>query len=477
MRFGSGTSGVSFDNAAGTGGTETPPPLISTLSAVGVNGAFAAGGETGSPGTITEPPPPGCVGSDIEAIGSSLQLIAHENVWGPAFESSCAGKGSEPTVTYVGAGSGAGLDAWDFNGPDATPFDTSRAFVASDEAPSASQIANAESAAGGAKVLVIPVAQTAIGIAVNPPANCSIEEITNKQLESVFRGNIKYWGKIGTAFGAGCPGSPITRVVRSGSGSGTTYQFKDYLYHANSAALDCTEAPGKDWRDLEPIGGAGSNPNLDWPESGVGGCSATALSPVVRAAGSSGADLVKKVNTTNGSFGYAALPDIEANRGAGGGDQNPEADTTAVRLQNNGLVKLANASFAEPATDAKSANCAAARYAVPAAARFDSGSGEGVDWSQVFGADPNTSRSSGNPEAYSLCTLTYVMALKGYSNSAGFSAAQVTTVRGYLTEYVAAAAGQAALDSSEQFYSSLPDGAAAESVLKAAQLAAGKVEF
>jgi hypothetical protein len=44
---------ATFDNHAGTGGTTLPLPVISTLSAVGVNGAFVAAGdagEIGSPG-------------------------------------------------------------------------------------------------------------------------------------------------------------------------------------------------------------------------------------------------------------------------------------------------------------------------------------------------------------------------------------------------------------------------------------------
>jgi uncharacterized protein YjiK len=52
VSFGTATSGVSFDNAAGVGGTTTPPPSISTMSVAGVHGAFVASGETGSPGTI-----------------------------------------------------------------------------------------------------------------------------------------------------------------------------------------------------------------------------------------------------------------------------------------------------------------------------------------------------------------------------------------------------------------------------------------
>ncbi len=48
---------MTFDNAAGIGGTTTPPPTISTLSVAGTDGAFTnAGGETGSPGRIVSPP-------------------------------------------------------------------------------------------------------------------------------------------------------------------------------------------------------------------------------------------------------------------------------------------------------------------------------------------------------------------------------------------------------------------------------------
>jgi uncharacterized protein YjiK len=54
VSFGAGTDGVTFDNAAGLGSTASPPATISTLSVAGVNGAFTAGGETGSPGTITQ---------------------------------------------------------------------------------------------------------------------------------------------------------------------------------------------------------------------------------------------------------------------------------------------------------------------------------------------------------------------------------------------------------------------------------------
>src|SRR5262249_30361762 len=150
--------------------------------------------------------------------------------------------------------------------------DRTRAFTASDDAPTSAQIANAEAAAGGTSpILVIPVAQTAIGVAVNPPANCDVKQLTNKQLESIFRGNVTKWGQIDTAVGTGCAGQPITRVVRFDS-SGTTYQFKNYLSTINKEALKCTE-PSSTWEQLRAIG-ANGKPNITWPENGVGaGCS------------------------------------------------------------------------------------------------------------------------------------------------------------------------------------------------------------
>jgi hypothetical protein len=63
VQFGPVVDAISLDNSAGIGSTTLPLPTISTLSSVGVNGAFssfAAGGtlsahEVGSPGAVPEP--------------------------------------------------------------------------------------------------------------------------------------------------------------------------------------------------------------------------------------------------------------------------------------------------------------------------------------------------------------------------------------------------------------------------------------
>jgi len=67
VSFGSSTTGFSFDNKAGLGGTTLPLPTISTLSVAGVNGAFLAsdGTETGSPGTTLPNNPPSAVTDNV----------------------------------------------------------------------------------------------------------------------------------------------------------------------------------------------------------------------------------------------------------------------------------------------------------------------------------------------------------------------------------------------------------------------------
>lgn len=60
--FANATLGVSFDNSAGAGSSTLPVPIISTLSVVGVRGAFSSFNaavsqphEIGSPGVVPEP--------------------------------------------------------------------------------------------------------------------------------------------------------------------------------------------------------------------------------------------------------------------------------------------------------------------------------------------------------------------------------------------------------------------------------------
>ena len=306
---------------------------------------------------------------------------------------------------------------------------------------------------------MIPVAQTAIAIVVDPPADCQIEEITNKQLESVMRGNIKIWNKVLTASGAGCVNAPITRVVR-GDSSGTTFQLKAYLAQINAAALACTEG-GKTWKGLEEGAAA-------WPQSGVAGCSAKELSPLLTASGGEG--VVETVDATAGSIGYAALPDVEAAK---------TGDTDWLKLQDNGVAdKLAVAVTVPPLEElGDQARCGSSIYGVPKTAKTTVANPADSDWSAVVGSNPNIAGATGDTDAYPLCMLTYDVALSQYSK-AGFGESAEQTVKDYLTNWVVAGAGQEELETGARFYAPLPTTVSpASDVLGAARLAAGKIGF
>lgn len=394
-----------------------------------------------------------CTGSNIIGQGSSLQKIAQQNVWTPKFSTEICNKGQHPTVTYNSTGSGAGLNEWNATGGRGS-LNLERQYIGTDDAPSVEQMTNIDSVAGGAHVLVIPVAQTTISIVANPPSGCTVEEITNANLQAVFRGVDLKWSNLATAEGS-C-NSPITRVVRL-DGSGTTFQFKNYLSLLSKTGLPCTTGgtEGKaNWTELEPVvNGETGAPNTTWPES----CEAAKLSKLVRPAGSGGGEVVKKVNATAGSIGYAALPDAKSNNAV-----------DILTLQNNGLKPLAEATFANPALGAV-ANCAEASYLVPEEAQRGLGTGLDANWSRVFGAMPTAGGTR-----YPLCTLTYDLAFHGYL-AAGFTARNESTIHDYLKEYVVHG-GQAALETSGTYYSALPTSSIKKrNVLAAAQYTAEQI--
>jgi ABC-type phosphate transport system substrate-binding protein len=426
---------------------------------------------TNSVGSASAPSAPvtiqaaNCTGGPITGSGSSLQTAAQQNLWAPGLKAIC---GSADEVSYQPTSSGAGLGAWGFGGG---AFDNSKAFVASDDGPNPTQLAAAKSKAGSS-ILTIPVAQTAIAIVVNPPAGCTVTEMTNKQLEGVMQGRIKVWSKIETAAGTACIDAPITRVVRK-EGSGTTYQVKNYFARINEGTLPCTVGGGQTWKSLEEIGGgADEAPNTQWPEnSSTTGCLGQ-VSALVRA--ESGAGVVRKVNTTEGSIGYAALPDVEANKDNG---ENAAGDTDWVKLQNNGVSnKLSVAKFAAPSGAGQSAACFETQYPVPTPAQVGKKEPANADWSQIFGANTNAAATS--PDAYPLCSLTYVEALSEYSK-AGFAQASEQTVKDYLSNYVLAEAGQEALELGGKFYAPLPSRPASPvfDILGAARFAAARIGY
>ena len=399
-----------------------------------VTAANSAGSAAATSNTI-EMPAPGlfCAGIDVNGSGSALQSSAHATLWGPGFPGQICPGG--PEVGYDATSDAAALAAWSADGLSGA-LDTDVAFLGTDQAPSAAQIANVKAAAGpGVQLAVVPVAQTSIAVIANLPAGCTVEEITSGNLTAVFEGRLRSWSELATAEGS-C-GSPITRVVPS-SAEAVSAQFKNYLFQLNKKALACAPG-GATWEGLGQLGTV-------WPES----CGAKALSPVVRPAAAGAAAVVGTVDATAGAIGFATLADAEA------------GNATVLALQNNGFAPAAEATFASPSAGA-AANCWAMTYRRPAG-----GGGLDLDWSGVYGAKPAI--GSG---AYPLCMLTYVLAFHGYE-AAGFGVGTGATVKDYVNGYVVTTAGQAALEGSG--YAPLPAAAAAQfDVLGEARKAAGKI--
>jgi ABC-type phosphate transport system substrate-binding protein len=403
----------------------------------------------GSIGAAGASAAPSCEGESITGGGSALQQIAQQDVWIPSYSSQCP-EGSA-TVNYVPTSSGDGLAQWSAFGGETINHE--RAFIGTTLAPDAEQLASIKAATGKqneegeqSQVEVVPVAQSALAIVVNPPANCNISEIKRNTLEAVLKGKKKEWSNIGTASGRGC-NQPITRVVPS-SITGASYQLKHYLGLIDGGELPCLTAPNNTWDSLQA-----ASLNASWPEACKGHKHLTAL---VHAANE-----VATVNSTSGSFGFAGLAEAESGKTGG---------TTVLAVQ-NGSKPHGGATYASPVTaGAEASNCAGATYEVPAEGQPGVGSGLSVDWSGTYGSALESS-------SYPICTLTWDLAFNNYRD-AGFTRGQKVTVVDYLFSYMfeGSAQGQADIAAAEKWYAPLPTtGVPATDVLEAAAFAASDI--
>jgi ABC-type phosphate transport system substrate-binding protein len=339
--------------------------------------------------------------------GSTLQKLAQVSIWSTS--TNCE-------VTYQSTGSAAGLKAFGV-GKTESPKSSKDDYIGTDDAPNATQLGEMETqalAGAGAtekQDLVIPVAQAAIAMLVHPPKGCEISQITNVHLEEVWRGALKLWNKIATnAPGETCTGE-ITRVVRK-DGSGTTYQFKHYLFEINQAELAGT-TPKRKWTGLQEEEKA----NLEWPEE------AGVLSPVVHATNSGGGGEVEEVSAKEGSVGYASLTDARSKFVA------KKLFWLKVENSAGGTTKFVNpgTSGTEPSVTAAKANCGGTTYTgtIPTAGKVDG------DWSNVYGGNPGAGPAGGENTTYPICTLTWDVALVGYKQ-AGLTAEEGTNTWEYL---------------------------------------------
>jgi ABC-type phosphate transport system substrate-binding protein len=435
----------------------------------GASAAVLAISGVGATGALAAPTCPTAVPkvSAIEGQGSSLQRIAQELWTGREVPSNPAvGKwpamphalktggyaatcGTSPSINYTSTGSGAALKALRYTGTGNIENGTHGEehgtwFGGSDDGPNPTQIANAESAAGGAKALIIPVAQTSIAVVLHAPSGCTITSNTTHginyaELNKIFSGKLHLWSELASASGT-CSGS-ISRVVRE-DGSGTSTQLKNYLSELEIAGKG--EAPGCSlgtWASLRQIENpTTSAPNTTWPE-----CEGRIA--VTRKNG--GGALAEYVAKTEGTIGYAALPDAKA-KGA-----------TVARLQNQaaGVYALPEGSTGE------TANCGSRVYSVPTPGQ-EGETGLSVNWSTVFGAAPTVGGT-----LYPLCTLTYDLSWTSYSNAGYANASGAAEDAKAFINYILNE-GQ----SIGHYYQALPQpGEKVHNVLGAAKLAASKI--
>jgi ABC-type phosphate transport system substrate-binding protein len=405
---------------------------VMAVSGIGASGASAA---LGAP----------CSGTtNITGQGSSLQGAA-QDIWTATFNTHPTGCNGalKPPVKYDRSSSGACLSGFGATG---LAVNKNFAFCGTDDAPSNAELESITTTAGGAKALTIPVAQAAIAVVINPPANCMVTSgtVTPAQVEQAFRGTTTNWTALGGA-GTGCD-NPINRVVRADN-SGTTFQFKHYLGTLNGAVVHA----GQTWTGLQ--GGAN---NTTWPHP------TSATSPLVRSTlgcnsfmtlpclthgsisttGSGGADEVRTVGANPGSIGYAALSDARA---VLKGTEGTWPTLSWLKITN--AVGVGQDPSTNGVTTANgTSNCNTNNGAYGAAASLPSAT---QSWTNVFLVNANN--------LYPICTLTWDLAFNNYTQAGFPSGTNVArTVTDYLQYVLTPTGGQLTALGSENDYATLP---------------------
>jgi ABC-type phosphate transport system substrate-binding protein len=401
------------------------------IAAAAVAALMAPGAASASLGTQ-------CSGSTIGGQGSSLQKLAQE-LWAPDFNTSslphaCNGtqgtKGT-PKVSYNPSGSGAGLKSWGV-GKLEHKYEATNAFVGTDEAPNPTakaEIEENELTLQPKALLTIPVLQAAVAVIVHLPTGCTATSTSNKgrlvlnnsTLEGIWKGSITNWTEIkdgGDAFTGTCS-APITHVVRL-DGSGTTHIYKKYLGLINKAtSFPTTNVKGEGtgnhtWNEI-----AEGVENQSWPTADA----------VVRPEKTGNGPVVAKVAETAGSIAYANLADARANAAfvppAGG--PKTAVFWTPIQDKEGETVTYADPASNKEVAALKESNCAKTEY-TDGENPFPPENAQ-ASWFQV------TTKTS-EPK-YTICGLTFDLALTSYGKFPGASLEEATTVNNYL-QYVLA---------------------------------------
>jgi phosphate transport system substrate-binding protein len=232
---------------------------LSVLVVAAMGALVAACGSGDTTGSTTA----GAAKADLNGAGATFPQPVYVE-WIGAFQTA----NPNVTINYQGVGSGAGIEQFTAQTVD---------FGASDAYMKAEEIAAAEAARPGAKVIHIPTVFGAIVLAYNLPGVDELK-LDSDTVAGIFLGTITTWNYPAIAAlnpGVTLPAEAIQTVHRSDS-SGTTNAFTKYLTSVNDA-----------WKN-----GPGAGKEITWPV-GVGGKGNDGVSAVVL--------------QTEGSIGYVEL--------------------------------------------------------------------------------------------------------------------------------------------------------------------------
>ncbi len=449
--------------------------IVSAAAAVAV---AAPGTASATPDLLGQ-----CAGTSISANGSSFQAPILVK-WGEEFNTSantlaCNGtQGSKgtPKVTYVSGGSGACLHAWGAETVEPVKYGEFP-FCGTDEAPNETQKKEIESHRTGGEeksLETIPVLQGAVTVIVHLPAGCVAESeieksgkkfklgrlvLDNSSVEGVYAGTIKTWKQLLTnQKGDGSDAlkctvaaeeeDTITPVVRLDK-SGTTHIFKAYLEQvAPTESIKMEEYP----ETLSPAGRGKSGCTKSFAEEEelwsqvAEGCQNQrwpAAAKVAFGTEKGNPGVVKRVNEVASSIGYADLAvareykffsaNCKVTTPCGG--ENKKGSATKLGEQNKEFwaevqdtATPSISGYADPASNgdiekAASSNCKSTVYANKAGVKFPPASTREL-W--------NEAKAELVQAKYSLCGLTYDLALRQYKYYPGTTKEEATTVENFL---------------------------------------------
>jgi ABC-type phosphate transport system substrate-binding protein len=411
-----------------------PACAVCAAAVVALVAPGAANAELGTP----------CSGSNLKGQGSSAQKTAQQKVWIPGFHESadkfaCNGtqgsKGTPVIEEYNPSGSGAGLNSWGVGlnekGEKERKYESTNAFVGTDEAPNAGQLTEIEEGQTKLppemeKVATVPVAQFAVAIIVNLPTGCTATSLSNKgrlvlnfaTLESIYRGTIRKWSEItengDKLLGTGCTATTAIKKIVRFDQSGTTHVFKKFLGLVNKTSFEATNKKG------EVVGSRTWDEVSEGPENTTWPTADAAEAPTEKGGGK----LVALVASTPSSIGYANLSDARGNAAFIPTVGGPNTATFWVPIQNKTVAPI---TYQDPSKNkelavASESNCASETY---------TNGSEAFPPANVLKPWNEVTTKTVEPK-YTLCGLTFDLGFTKYGLFPSTSLGEATTANNYL---------------------------------------------